>query len=120
MSAERRVHPSLRKKDVAGPLDLGKPLEARAEVLLGGGRAERWMEVADRLQDPRLAAAVPDVGQAGEERVAGGRIGGECRPHELELRLAIRVLNALRLIVEDLLPVAPLAQRELQGQRDEV
>src|SRR5690606_23733092 len=63
---ERRVHPALREEDVAGALDLAEHLEARLHVLGRARCAERMMEVADPLEDPRFAPAVHRIREARE------------------------------------------------------
>jgi len=82
--------------------------------------AQRVMEVAQRLQDPRFASPVLDVGQAGKECVAGRAVGRQRRPHVLELRPAIGVLDAVLLLLEDLRPRRHFPYGELEGERDVV
>ena len=91
-----------------------------ADVLFRRCGAQRVVQVAEPLEHPCFAAAILHVAKAGEERVAGRDIGGERRPDEFELRLAIGILDPCRLRLEDLAPVRHLAQRELQRERDEV
>src|SRR4051812_7996214 len=104
MSAERRVRPSLRKEDIAGPLDLGQQVESRTDVFLGRGGTQRVMKVAHGLEHPRFTPPVFHVAKTCEERVAYGRIGRYRGGDELELRLPIRVLDSIALFVEHPLP----------------
>ena len=59
------------------------------------------MEVARRVEHPRLAPAIVDVRQALEELLAHGRVARERRHDEREPRLAIGILEALELGLED-------------------
>jgi hypothetical protein len=72
------------------------------------------------LEDPRLPAPVGDVGQRREPGVALPRIRRERRPDERELRLAIRVLRALVLLIQDLPRARHIPDREVLGQPDVV
>ena len=89
---ERRVHPSLRKEDVARLLDVPQQREARA-----GCTARKRPREADG-GDTHASSThgsrrrFPTSANAREERVAHRRIGRQRRPHECEARLSIGVL----------------------------
>ena len=75
MPAQRRIQPALGKEDIARGLDLLEQLEARKDVLLRLGGAQRVVQVAQRLEHPGLMLAIRRAFQALEERISSRRIG---------------------------------------------
>ena len=76
------------------------------------------MQVAKPIENPWLAAAVGRIQERGEPDFPLPGITRQRRAHEFELRLAIRVLYALVLLVEDLGRVGAVADRELLREAD--
>ncbi len=75
------------------------------------------MQKAEAFEHPRLPAAVVDVLERLEPLVAFSCIGRERRHHELESILAIGILDARQLRLQDLAPAINLADGKLQRER---
>lgn len=86
------------------------------DVFLGAGGAQRVVKVRQSFEHPRLAAPVPHLCQAVEERVAHRLVGRERGAHEREPRLAIGILGAGELLVENLAPRGNAAHRKFERQ----
>ena len=89
-------------------------------VLLRRLRPQRMVQVAQALEDPRFAPAVRHVSQRGEPRVALGGVGRQRLTHECELRLAIRILHAVELLIQDRASIRDVADGELLSEPDVV
>src|ERR1700682_5427463 len=80
--------------------------------------AQRVMEIAERLQDPRLVAAVLQLAEALESLRTDCGIGGYSGHHEFEARFAVGLHVAVALRGENFLPAGDFAHRQLQRHHD--
>jgi hypothetical protein len=78
------------------------------------------MQIAEALEHPRFAAAVAHVGERLKPALPLGRVGRQCRHHELEARLAVGVFDARQLRAEKLAPRRDLAHGQLESEGDVV
>src|SRR5438876_12113569 len=93
MASERGVHPALREKDIARPLDLGKQLQTRLNEAPGVDLAQRMIQIVLRFEHPWLALAVFRVLEPAEGGLTYRGVGRERGPHEREARSPVRVLD---------------------------
>ena len=115
---ERRLRPSGRKEDVAGPLNLPRADRAPAARSATRGPPQRMIQIAQRFHHPWLATPIVHVAQSLECLFTHRRIGRQRRHHEGESRLAIRDSASDRAAAAGSPAVRDLANRQLQSQRD--
>ena len=75
------------------------------------------VQVGEPVEHPGLAPPVGDVLQRVNQRSRTAGVGRQRRHDELEARLAVGVVDASELVVEDVAPAGHLAHREVERQR---